>query len=99
MLLHTRNNSGTVRILITLRNKVGLHSRPAGAFVRVAKKYRAEIRISRADKEADGKKILEVLSLEAEQGALVTIEAAGEDAQQAVESLRALIIDNFGEAE
>src|SRR5579859_7443256 len=86
----------TVSAVVTLRNKAGLHARPAGAFTRVAKGFRSDIQLTYRDKQADGKSILSVLSLDAWQGAFITIEATGDDAQQAVDSLRKLIRDNFG---
>src|SRR5262245_55313209 len=99
MLLHTGDTHPTARTLVTLRNKVGLHSRPAGALVRVAKKFRAQITLTRADKEADAQSLPSLLGLEAGQGAFVEIVAIGEDAHQAIEALRALVLDKFGEPE
>jgi phosphotransferase system HPr (HPr) family protein len=85
------------KALLTLRNRVGLHSRPAGAFVRIAKGFSSSIKVTYADKEADGKSILSILSLEAGQGAFIAVEAVGIDAPQAVQALRELVRDNFGE--
>jgi phosphocarrier protein HPr len=49
------------------------------------------------EREANAKSILSVLTLGADQGAQVTLHAEGEDAEQALESLAALIESNFGE--
>jgi phosphotransferase system HPr (HPr) family protein len=85
------------KIAAVLGNRVGLHSRPAGAFVRVAKGFRSSVKVVYGDKEADGKSILSILSLEANKGAFIAIEASGEDAREAVRALHKLIQDNFGE--
>ncbi len=87
------------KVVLTLENKVGLHARPAGALVRVAKEFNSTITVTFRDKQANAKSILSVLSLGAERGALVSIEAIGGDAEQAVEKLRQLIRDKFGEPE
>jgi phosphocarrier protein HPr len=87
------------KVIVPLTNRVGLHSRPAGAFVRVAKGFRSNIRVTYGEKEVDGKSILAVLSLEANQGAYIGVEAVGDDAREAVDALRALIRDKFGEAD
>ncbi len=85
------------KVVLTLENKVGLHARPAGALVRVAKGFSSTITVTYRDKQANAKSILSVLSLGAERGALVSIEATGDDAEQAVEKLRQLVRDKFGE--
>jgi phosphocarrier protein len=87
------------KIVLTLGNKVGLHARPAGSLVRVAKDHRSDVRLSYGGKEANAKSILSVLSLGAEKGAEVTFQAEGEDAEQALAAIRALVESNFGEAE
>jgi phosphocarrier protein len=87
------------KVVLTLENKVGLHARPAGALVRVAKEFQSAITVTYRDKQANAKSILSILSLGAEKGALVSIEATGDDAEQAVEKLRQLVRDKFGEPE
>lgn len=80
-----------------LRNKVGLHARPAALFVKTALRFKCRITVSKDDKEADAKSILSVLSLGAEQGDTVIIRTEGEDEVEAMEALKALIESNFGE--
>ncbi len=83
---------------ITLRveHPVGLHARPAALFVQTAKKFQSDIRVKHGDKEANAKSILGVLTLGANQGAVVTIRAEGEDAEEALEAIKKLFDDNFG---
>jgi phosphocarrier protein len=84
---------------VTLTNKTGLHARPAGAFVRVAKQFQADIKALHNGKEANAKSILSVLALGAENGSSVVIKAEGADAQQALDALTQLISEKFGEPE
>lgn len=84
---------------LTVRHKVGLHARPAALFVQTAKKFNSDIRVSHDEREANAKSILTVLTLGAEQGAVITIRAEGEDADEALAALTALVEDNFGEEE
>ena len=86
-------------ITLTIHHKVGLHARPAALFVRTAKQFGSAIRVTHGEREANAKSILSVLTLGAEQGAVITISAEGEDAGQALEALTALVNDNFGEGE
>ena len=83
---------------ITLRveHPVGLHARPAALFVQTAKKFQSDIKVRHGDKEANAKSILGVLTLGAGQGAVVTIRAEGEDAEEALKAIKKLFDDNFG---
>ena len=86
-------------ITLTVHNKVGLHARPAAQFVRTAKQFNSDVKVTHGEREANAKSILGVLTLGANQGAVITIHAKGEDAEQALTALEALIENNFGEAE
>jgi phosphocarrier protein HPr len=83
----------TVQIL----NKNGLHARPAAEIVKLAAKYKSEITISRDGTEVNGKSIMGVMMLAAECGASIVLRAQGEDAEQALDAIAALIANKFGE--
>ena len=85
-------------ITLTIQNKVGLHARPAALFVQTAKRFDCDIRVTHDEREANAKSILNVLTLGASQGAVITVCAEGEDADQALKALEALVADDFGEA-
>lgn len=76
---------------VTLRNKHGLHARPATKFVELAKKFSSDILLAHKKEEVDGKSIISILTLGLGEGAKVTIKAVGDDAQQAVDALADLI--------
>ena len=82
---------------VRIRNRMGMHARPAAEFVKLAGRYRSEISVSRDGVEVNGKSIMGVLMLAAEQGAELRIRGVGEDADAAVEALTALIVGGFGE--
>ncbi|RLC85418.1 MAG: HPr family phosphocarrier protein [Chloroflexi bacterium] len=86
-------------ITLTVHHKVGLHARPAALFVQTAKQFKCDIKVRHDEREANAKSILGVLTLGANQGAVITIRAEGDDADQALAALEALIESNFGEEE
>lgn len=86
-------------INLVVRNKVGLHARPAALFVKTANQYKSDIQVVNGAKVANAKSILSVLTLGAGQNAEITIRAEGEDSESALAALRDLIEDNFGEKE
>jgi phosphocarrier protein len=87
------------QINLVIRNKVGLHARPATLFVKAAKGFKSKITVKKDSRSADAKSILSVLALGAGQDASLLVTADGEDEAQALESLRALVDKNFGEPE
>lgn len=82
---------------VTIVNKLGLHVRAVGRFVDTAQKFNAEIRVRNGEKEADGKSIIEMLTLGATPGVVLKLIAQGRDAEQAITSLEALVRDHFHE--
>ncbi len=86
-------------VTLTIRNKVGLHARPAALFVQTASKYKSNVLAIKDGREVNAKSILSVLTLGAEQGAVVTVRAEGEDEVEAVEALKELVENDFGEEE
>jgi phosphocarrier protein HPr len=86
-------------ISLAIRNKVGLHARPAALFVQEANKYKTEITVRNGDTTANAKSILSVLTLGADQGCTIVVRADGEDAAQALAALKTLVETGFGEAE
>lgn len=76
---------------VTVKNKTGLHARPAALFVQKASQFQCEIKILKDDREASAKSIMGVMSLGVSQGTEILIKADGDDAQQAVEALVGLV--------
>lgn len=83
---------------LTIKNKLGLHARPAALFVQLANKFDSEITVKKEeDAETDAKSILGVLTLAAGFGSEILVRAEGEDAETALYELEKLIDDKFGE--
>lgn len=82
-----------------IKNKVGLHARPAALFVQTASKFQSTITVKNGNQSANAKSILHLLTLGAEQGAVITVIAEGEDAGHALDALVALNESNYGETE
>ena len=82
---------------IEIINKLGLHARAAAKFVTTAAGFESEIMVRRGDREVNGKSIMGVMMLAASQGTVIELEVTGDDAQQALAALEALIRDRFGE--
>lgn len=86
-----------VQQIVTVKNKTGLHARPAALFVQAANKFKSEIFIEKEGKKVNAKSIMGVMSLAVSQGTQITISAEGEDEKEAVEKLVELIESKFGE--
>jgi phosphocarrier protein len=80
-----------------ISNKLGLHARPSAQLTQTASRFASDIHISRADRRVNAKSIMGVMMLAAGRGSTVTVEAEGEDAEQAVEAIGQLIAGGFGE--
>lgn len=76
---------------LIVKNKQGLHARPAALFVQIANKFDARITVRRDDEEVNGKSIMGILMLGAEKGSSIVIEADGDDAGLAILELEKVI--------
>lgn len=77
----------------------GLHARPADQLAREARKWQSRIELLNDSQRVDGKSILELLTLAAEAGTRLVVEASGPDAREAVEAIGSLFDRNFNEQE
>ncbi len=77
---------------LTIKNKQGLHARPAAIFVQIANKYESDIVVKKGRQEVNGKSIMGLLTLALEKGAKLNIKANGPDAKEAIEELEKVIL-------
>lgn len=86
-------------VTVTIANRLGLHARPAMAFVETASGFEAGVSVTRADSDeaVDGKSIMHMMMLAATCGTEVEISAEGPDADAAVAALAELVRSKFGE--
>jgi phosphocarrier protein HPr len=82
---------------VTIRNRLGLHARPAGEFVKAASKFEAQITVTKGELEVNGKSIMGVMTLAAECGSKVTVRAVGDDAYEALEAVAEVLDREFGD--
>jgi len=79
---------------IVVRNKQGLHARPAALFVQIANKFDATIKVQKDNQIVNGKSIMGILMLAAEKDAEILLIAEGLDSEAAVKELEALLMSN-----
>ena len=78
---------------LEVKNKQGLHARPAALFVQIANKFTSRITVRRDREEVNGKSIMGILILGAEYGSVILIEAEGEDAHDAITELEKIVVN------
>ena len=74
-----------------VKNKQGLHARPAALFVQIANKYDSSIKVVKDNQVVNGKSIMGILMLAAEKDSEITIIADGSDSQEAVNELELIL--------
>ena len=74
-----------------VKNKLGLHARPAALFVQAASKFDSRIVVEKDSQRVNGKSIMGILMLGVEQGSSIIIEAEGRDAKTAISELERVV--------
>ncbi len=80
-------------------NKLGLHARAAAKLVGCASRFASRIEVERRGQRVNGKSIMGVMMLAASKGSRILVEANGEDEEDALAAIEALVLDRFGEPE
>lgn len=86
-----------IQTTVTVTNRAGIHTRPASMIVRTASKFKSEFFIEKDGYEINGKSIIGVMTLAAEQGAALDLVFEGEDEQEASAAMVQLFENGFGE--
>jgi len=91
--------ASTVRVEkeVVIRNRNGLHARPAAMFVKVANRYRAELWVEKDGERVNGKSIMGLMMLAAGKGSTLKLILEGTDAEKVATELQELIESRFGE--
>ena len=84
---------------VTVKNRFGLHARPAALIVTTASKYLSEFFISKDSVRVNGKSIMGVMMLAAEMGSELLLELDGPDEEQAIADIIQVIDSKFGESD
>jgi phosphocarrier protein HPr len=84
---------------LIIANKLGLHARAAAKLTQVATGFQSEVWLTRNGRRVNAKSIMGVMMLAAGEGASITVQAEGLDADEAVAAIRELVAGRFGEGE
>ena len=88
-----------IKSTITISNKLGLHARASAKLTKLAGSFPSDVFMARGERRINAKSIMGVMMLAAGLGTEVELETVGVDEQLAMDALRKLIDDKFGEAE
>ena len=88
-----------IKTSVTISNKLGLHARASAKLTKLAGSYPCDVWMSRGERRVNAKSIMGVMMLAAGLGSTVELETSGEREQEAMDALRALIDDKFGEGQ
>lgn len=80
-----------------IKDKNGMHARPAGALANCAKKYKSDIKVYKDEKEANAKRLLSLMGLGATYNSTLTIKIDGEDEKEALENIKKVLKENLSE--
>jgi phosphocarrier protein len=83
----------------TISNKLGLHARASAKLTKLAGSFPCEVWIAKGERRVNAKSIMGVMMLAAGIGSEVVIDTDGDQAQEALDAMLALIADKFGEGE
>lgn len=84
---------------MTITNRLGMHARAAATFVKAASNFKAEVYVEKNGRKADGKSIMDLMTLAAAQGTQIQVMAHGEDEAEALRVVEELVSNRFGEEE
>jgi len=87
----------TVERTVEILNKRGLHARASAKFVKLASSFEAEVQVSKDGQTVDARSIMGLMMLAAGPGSTIHIAAEGEQAEEALEALCALVAARFEE--
>ncbi len=94
-----RLHDGRWAVEVAIANENGLHARPALLVAQLAGKFACEVNVHKGNQQADGKSVLQLMTLAAELGTPLRLEARGADAPQALAELARLFAAGFHEGD
>jgi phosphocarrier protein len=87
------------RATLVIRNRLGLHARAAALLVQTASRFDADVTVSKDGQVVNGRSIMGIMMLGAEQGSTIEVASRGPQAAEALEAIRALVEARFEEPE
>jgi phosphocarrier protein HPr len=89
--------AGTLVRVLEIVNKKGLHARASAKFVQTVERFDAQVKVTRGGETVGGTSIMGLMMLAAGTGTTIKVEASGNEAEQVMEALVALVGGGFGE--
>ena len=92
----------TYTCILTINNPLGLHLRPAAQFVATANQFTSNIQVknlTHSSNFVNGKSLNQLMLLGVKSGEKIEVEVKGEDAPLALNKIKELVLNNFGESE
>jgi phosphocarrier protein HPr len=83
---------------LEIKNRLGLHARAAVLLVQTANRFEAEVAITKGDQSVNGRSIMGIMMLAAEQGSTIDVTTSGPQAGEALEAIRELVEAGFHES-
>ena len=80
-------------------NREGIHARPAALIVELANRFDSEVWLIKGAQRVDAKSIMELMTLAAEQGSVLVLEARGPEAQAAADALEKIFSEGLGDVD
>ena len=87
------------RATLEIVNKLGLHARAAVLLVQVSNRFDVKVTVTKDGQSVDGRSIMGVMMLAAEQGSRIEVETAGAQARAALDAITELVTNRFNEPE
>ncbi|MEO0238700.1 MAG: HPr family phosphocarrier protein [candidate division WOR-3 bacterium] len=84
-------------VKLQIKNKLGIHARPAMLFAQTANQFESDVYVTKDDLEVNGKSVLGLMMLVAPQGSEITIRCEGPDEEEAIKALTKIVEEGFGE--
>ena len=91
--------SETCRATLEIVNRLGLHARAAVLLVQASTRFEAQVTVTKDGQSVDGRSIMGVMMLAAEQGSHIDVETTGPDARAALDAIAELVANRFNEAD
>ena len=84
---------------LEIKNRLGLHARAAVLLVQTANRFEADVTVSKDGQSVNGRSIMGIMMLAAEQGSSIDVTTSGPQSEQALEAIRELVDARFNEGE
>lgn len=85
--------------MLPIINRRGLHARASAKFVQTVERFHAAVTVTRAGETVGGRSIMGLLTLGAAMGTRIAVTAVGQDAEECLDAIEALLANRFGEDE